>query len=226
MALLLSIETSTTACSVALHEKGKLLAVVEMHIPQSASSKLAIAIDEVFKLSGALPAQLDGVTVSAGPGSYTGLRIGTATAKGICFSLRLPLISVNTLLLMAHQVSEFNLQHSFLCPMLDARRMEVYSMVVDPELNIVEPTTATVIDEFSYGKWLEQEVVVFFGNGSEKCRDVLKHGNARFIEGVIPSASKLGALAFERFERKEFEDLSSYEPFYLKDFLVKRPKSV
>jgi tRNA threonylcarbamoyladenosine biosynthesis protein TsaB len=225
MAVLVSLETSTTVCSAALHENGKLLAFSELHIAQSASSKLAIMMDGLFKLCGVRPSHLDGVAVSAGPGSYTGLRIGVATAKGLCYALNIPFISVNTLELMAYQVVERDNSNSLLCPMLDARRMEVYYLLAGPDLTILERTDAKIIDEFSFKNWLDQYVVSFFGNGSSKCKGVIHHPNARYIENISPSASSLGELAFKKFESKEFEDLSSYEPFYLKDFVVKKPKS-
>ena len=135
MAVLLSLETSTTVCSAALHENGKLLAFSELHIAQSASSKLAIIIDDLFKLCGVKPSQMEGVAVSAGPGSYTGLRIGVATAKGLCYALNIPFISVNTLELMAYQVAAVDVPNSLLCPMLDARRMEVYYLLARPGPN-------------------------------------------------------------------------------------------
>lgn len=226
MAVLLSLETSTTVCSAALHENGKLLAFSELHIAQSASSKLAIIIDQLFKLCDVKPGQLEGVAVSAGPGSYTGLRIGVATAKGLCYASDIPLLSVNTLELMAYQVAAIEGSNSLLCPMLDARRMEVYYLLADRDLAILEGTDAKIIDEFSFKSWLDQYVISFFGNGSAKCKAVIHHSNASYIEDISPSASFLGELAFKKFESKQFEDLFSYEPFYLKDFVVKKPKSV
>jgi tRNA threonylcarbamoyladenosine biosynthesis protein TsaB len=226
MALLLSLETSTTVCSAALHENGKILACTEMHMAQSASSRLAMIIDDLHKLCGIAINGIEGVAISAGPGSYTGLRIGVATAKGLCFALNVPLISVNTLELMAYQMMPVNSQNSMLCPMLDARRMEVYCLVTDAMLRILEPTSAKVINELSFRNWLDQGVISFFGNGSGKCQGIIDHPNARFIDGVIPSAVRLGELAFAKFEKKQVEDLSAFEPFYLKDFVVKKPKSV
>ena len=225
MAVLLSLETSSTVCSAAIHENGKLLAFTEVHIAQSASSKLAIIIDDLFKLCGMKPNQLGGVAVSAGPGSYTGLRIGVATAKGLCYALNIPFISVNTLELMAYQVAGVDGSNFLLCPMLDARRMEVYYLLADRDLTILEGTDAKIIDEFSFKNWLDQYVISFFGNGSAKCKGIIRHVNARYIENISPGASSLGELAFKKFESSQFEDLSSFEPFYLKDFVVKKPKS-
>lgn len=225
MAILLSLETSTLVCSAALHENGKSLAGIEMHIPQSASSKLAIMIDDLLEMCDLEPNRIEGVAVAAGPGSFTGLRIGVATAKGLCYALEVPLISVNTLELMAYQVRDFNPENTRLCPMLDARRMEVYCLLADADLTILEPTDAKIIDDLSFRNWLERGPISFFGDGASKCKEVITHPHARFIEGVFPSAAKLGELAFAKFEQKGFEDLSAFEPFYLKDFVARKPKS-
>jgi tRNA threonylcarbamoyladenosine biosynthesis protein TsaB len=243
MPVLLSLETSTSVCSAALHEDGKLLASLESKIPQSASSELAVMIDRLFKTTQILPNSINGVIVSAGPGSYTGLRIGVATAKGLCFALNIPLLSVNTLELMTYQVisslspslprilagereAEGEAIEALFCPMLDARRMEVYCLIADQKLNILEQTNAKVIDELSFDLWLKENVIYFFGNGAIKSKSLIIHQNARFIEEVAPSASKLGELGYKKFQLNQFENLSSYEPFYLKDFVAKKPKSV
>lgn len=233
MSVLLSLETSTSVCSAALHEDGKLLANLESHIPQSASSKLAVMIDQLLKNANILPDSIKGVVVSEGPGSYTGLRIGVATAKGICFTLNVPLLSINTLELMTYQViSSFSekelsgeLDEALFCPMLDARRMEVYCLIADRKLNVLEQTNAKVIDELSFETWLAKKVIYFFGNGAIKCKSWITHRNSRFIEDVIPLASKLGELGYAKFKLNQFEDLSSFEPLYLKDFVAKKPKS-
>jgi len=227
MALILSLETATSVCSAALHDNGKLLASSEYHVPQSTASKLSVLIDQLFKLADIQPSQLSAVAVSAGPGSYTGLRIGVATAKGFCYALNIPLIAINTLELMTYQVIA---QHSFsdnalLCPMLDARRMEVYTLLSGADLKVIEPTEAKVIDELSYQSWLEKNKILFFGNGSDKCKEMIRHENAVFISSVTPSAAKLGEMAFQKFNLSRFEDLATYEPYYLKDFIVKKPKS-
>ncbi len=236
MSIVLSLETSTSVCSAALHEDGMLLASSELHIPQSASSKLAVMVNQLFKTTDILPDTIKGVIVSAGPGSYTGLRIGVATAKGLCFALNVPLLSVNTLELMAYQVIsslspvERGLEREAIeilfCPMLDARRMEVYCLIADQKLNVLEQTNAKVIDELSFDTWLEKKVIYFFGNGAIKCKSIITHKNSRFIENIIPSASRLGELAYKKFQLNQFENLSSFEPLYLKDFVAKKPKSV
>jgi len=233
MALILSLETSTSVCSAALHRDGKVIASQEYHVPQSTASKLAVMIDQLFKVSDIKSSQLNAVAVSAGPGSYTGLRIGVATAKGLCYALNIPLLAVNTLELMSNQVvalfpssKESDDQATILlAPMLDARRMEVYTLLTNSRLNIVESTEAKIIDELSYQSWLEKNKILFFGNGADKCKAILQHPNAFFIDGIIPSALKLGEMAFLKFTESEFEDLASYEPYYLKDFIAKKPKS-
>ena len=235
MALVLSLETSTTICSAALHDDGKLLSSKELLTPQLASSQLAPIIDQLFKESKISSKEIKSVAVASGPGSYTGLRIGVATAKGICFALQIPLIAVNTLELMAYQVvnsstfqspPERGPDEALLCPMLDARRMEVYCLLSDLSLNSVEPTQAKIIDEDSFNEWLSQRIIYFFGNGADKCRGIIRHPNAKFIESINPSAIRLGEMAFQKFNKNEFEDLSTFEPHYLKEFMVKKPKTV
>lgn len=226
MALVLSIETSTTVCSAALHNEGKLLAFEITEVPNSAASQLAVMIDKVLNTSGVASRDLAAVAVSSGPGSYTGLRIGVATAKGICYALDIPLIAVNSLELMAVQVNENNGGGALLCPMIDARRMEVYTMLLGPDLHVIEAVEARIIDASSYATRLEDNEVLFFGNGSDKCKGVISHTNAEFIDGVFPSAEWLGRVAFDRFREGKLEDVAEFEPFYLKDFIAKKPKSL
>jgi tRNA threonylcarbamoyladenosine biosynthesis protein TsaB len=229
MALLLSIETSTHHFSCALHLDEKLIGSEESLIQQSTASQLAVMIDRLFTTNGIEKNQLSAVAVAAGPGSYTGLRIGTATAKGICYALNIPLISVNTLYLMAYQclaqLPDLEIG-SLLCPMLDARRMEVYCMLLDKQLHIIQPTEARVIDSTSFSELLEGKAIYFFGDGSEKCKGVIENASAKFIDDVHPRASALGEMAFRKWASGETENLSTFEPFYLKDFLVKKPKLV
>jgi len=224
MALILSLETSTTVCSAAVHKDGQLLSLEITHTPNSAAGQLAVMIDNVLKQSG----KPDAVAVSSGPGSYTGLRIGVATAKGICYALDVPLIAVSSLELMAEGLrsSTFEIGNSLLCPMIDARRMEVYTTLFNTTMDMIEPIQARVVDAQSYSSVLEHRKVLFFGNGSDKCKDVIVHPNARFIPGIFPSAEWLGKIAFGKFRAKEFEDVGEFEPFYLKDFIAKKPKSL
>jgi tRNA threonylcarbamoyladenosine biosynthesis protein TsaB len=224
MSTLLSIETSTTVCSAALHKEGKLIALEITHTPNSAASLLAVMIDKLLKQSSEKP---EAVAVSSGPGSYTGLRIGVATAKGICYALSLPLISINSLEILAtyaHQ--QLTTNNYFLCPMIDARRMEVYTMLMNEKLELIQPVSASIIDESSYADILNYRKIFFFGNGSDKCKSVITHPNAQFIDGIFPSAEWMGETAFRLYSKKQFEDVADFEPAYLKDFIAKKPKSL
>jgi tRNA threonylcarbamoyladenosine biosynthesis protein TsaB len=165
MALLLSLETSTKICSVAVHFNSDLISSTELHIEQSHASRLAPLIEATLKVAGVERSQLNAVVVSSGPGSYTGLRIGVSTAKGLCYALRIPLIAVNTLDLMAYEVSRLNNTNTLLCPMIDARRMEVYCKVTDNDLKEVLPVEARVIDENTFKDILQSNQIYFFGDG-------------------------------------------------------------
>lgn len=225
MNLILSLETSTKVCSVAIHDDATLVATSEIHIEQSHASQLAVLVEEVKNKAGIELSQLAAVAISSGPGSYTGLRIGVSTAKGLCFSLNIPLISIGSLELLAFQMKEQNPQHAYLCPMIDARRMEVYCLLQGPSLQTIKPTEAMVIDQFSFDSYLEKNKILFFGDGSDKCRDEIKHRNAQFVSGVYPKASNLGVMASEKLRRNEIEDLVNFEPHYLKEFVIKKAKS-
>lgn len=224
MARLLSLETSTSVCSVAVHQDGNLLAWREMREPRSAASQLAVMIDAILEESATERAALQGVVVASGPGSYTGLRIGVATAKGICFALGIPLLAINTLDLIAIQAKALVADtQAWLCPMLDARRMEVYCKVVDQNLNEREPTQAKVVDAHSFMDHLDYHVLYFVGDGAAKCRPVLTHANAKFLEDVVPLATSLGEMGYQKWCRQQFEDAATFEPYYLKDFLIRKP---
>ncbi len=230
MALLLSLETSSQSCSAALHDDGVLVASKVIETPRSAASQLAVMIDDIFQVSNRKPQELKGVIVAAGPGSYTGLRIVVATAKGLCYALNIPLVSVNTLELMAYQFLEMDAVKKYikddnviLCPMLDARRMEVYCALLDHRLNNIEPVQAKIMDDESFKDILESTTVFFFGDGADKCKDMIKHPNAHFSSGLIPLASSLGVIGYTKWEEGVYEDMVSFEPFYLKDFLIKKP---
>ena len=230
MAVLLSLETSTHSFSCALHEDQKLLAFSESLQAQTTASLLAVLIEKLFGDAGLKKNQLNAVVVAAGPGSYTGLRIGVATAKGICYALNIPLVSVNSLLLMANQFLDqhgvVDLKDALLCPMLDARRMEVYCMLCDKDNHVVESVQAKVIDEHSFAGHLKERIIYFFGEGSEKCRGSIKHPNAKFIPDIKLSASMLGAMGIRKFLNHEFENTDLFEPFYLKDFMIKKPNLI
>jgi tRNA threonylcarbamoyladenosine biosynthesis protein TsaB len=222
MPVILSLETSTDVCSVALHDSKTLLAKAEIHEPQSHAARLGPLIDEVTRKANISLRQVRAVAVTEGPGSYTGLRIGTSTAKGLCYALDIPLIAVGSLHLLTFQGNNSNASHALLCPMIDARRMEVYCLVADHTMRIIEPVSARVIDAKSFAELLERNKMLFFGNGSKKCREVITHPNAVFINDVYPMASSLGMMAEEKFSRGEFEDLINFKPFYLKEFVAKK----
>ena len=206
MPYILSLDTSTITCSVALHKNGNLIVCEEIYRDKSHSEYLALCIKNLLASIDFDMKDLDAVAISKGPGSYTGLRIGTATAKGLCYALDIPLISVNTLQSMAYEVSQFNVSQAHLCPMIDARRMEVYCLMMDAATKLLEPTQAKIIEEDSFQGYLLEHQVIFFGNGAAKCHGLLAQSkNALFIQGVNPSAKYVGALAWERFQAKQFE---------------------
>lgn len=222
MPVILSLETSTDVCTVALHDGTKLLAQAEVLEPQSHASMLAPLIDSVTRQARIPISEVKAVAITRGPGSYTGLRIGTSTGKGLCFALDIPLISVGTLELLAFQGNMENTSHALLCPMIDARRMEVYCLVADHHLRVMRPVSAEIIDEKSFAELLEGGTMFFFGNGAKKCREVIRHRNAVFLEGIFPQAAVLGVMAEKKFHAAEFEDLVQFKPFYLKEFVAKK----
>jgi tRNA threonylcarbamoyladenosine biosynthesis protein TsaB len=226
MAIILSIETSTSVCSVALHQEGKLLTALEVHQEYSHASKLGILVNEVTKLTDIGIDKINAVALSSGPGSYTGLRIGTSLAKGLCYALDIPLISVPTLYLMVTTISRVYPEDVFFCPMIDARRMEVYCQIYDRDLAEIEPVQAKVIDSSSFENYFDIRPVVFFGSGAAKCKPVILHRNATFLEDVNPGASQLGDLAYSKFQQGKFEDIVQFVPLYLKEFFIRKPVDV
>lgn len=221
MACILSLETSSKICSVAIHNKDGILVSAEVHIKQSHASKLSPLIEQCISVSGITWKEVEAVAVSSGPGSYTGLRIGVSTAKGLCYALGIPLIAIGTLELLAFQMSKQANRSTMLCPMIDARRMEVYCMVVDNNLKEVTKVESKVITEDSFSEILMNNKIGFFGDGAPKCREVIKSPNAYFVDDVYPSASQLGFIAHEKFSKGQTEDLVNFEPFYLKEFVIK-----
>ena len=216
---ILNIETSTKACSAALFNSGKLISFKESNTANfSHSEKLLNFISELIDSSEITLSDLNAVAVSMGPGSYTGLRIGVSTAKGLCYGLDIPLISVSTLKAMSSAMI-LKQQADLYCPMIDARRMEVYSAIFDANNNQLRDIQADIIDGSSYKKELEK-VMVFFGDGSEKAKDVILNKNAIFIPNFYPSAKYMGVLSYQKFTKSDFEDLAYFEPFYLKDFVA------
>jgi len=225
MSLILGIETSTTVCSVALTSEGKTVATEKLFLEKSHSSLLTVVIADLLRHAGVDKQDLAAVAVAKGPGSYTGLRIGVSTAKGLTYALDKPLIAVNTLRVMAHQVNRYNVNDALLCPMIDARRMEVYTALFNDELNELDPTKALVLDEQSLAETIEQNEVLFFGNGAPKFEPLVKDkANAKFIAEVTPSAEAVAQLAFTAYQQSDFEDVAYFEPFYLKDFIATKPK--
>ncbi|MEO5600742.1 MAG: tRNA (adenosine(37)-N6)-threonylcarbamoyltransferase complex dimerization subunit type 1 TsaB [Cyclobacteriaceae bacterium] len=224
MAIILSLETSSDVCSVALHDGGRLMAEAEIHEPQSHSARLALLIKDILATANFSSKDLNAVAITKGPGSYTGLRIGTSTAKGLCYALDIPLISVGSLELLAYQASGDNSAHALLCPMIDARRMEVYCLVTNHRLEIVQPVSAMVIDQASFQELLTNHKMLFFGNGANKCKEVLHHVNAGYLDNIFPLAATLGLMAESKYRDGVFEDLNSFKPFYLKEFVAKKPQ--
>lgn len=226
MALILSLETSTDICSVAIHHDGELLSDITIREPQAHAARLAPLIHQLLRETGRSPRDLQAIAISSGPGSYTGLRIGTSTAKGLCFALGIPLIAVPTLQLLAFDFIRRSEIDGFLCPMIDARRMEVYCAVYDNRLHTISDTAAIIVDEKSFSELLDSHKMFFFGNGASKCRNVVSHSNAFFVDDVLPSATSLGIRAQQKFLSNQFEDLNLFAPFYLKEFVAKTAKSL
>jgi tRNA threonylcarbamoyladenosine biosynthesis protein TsaB len=226
MPLLLALETSTTVCSIALYKDQQLLGASELQIEKSHSSHITVMVSQLVENCGATLQDLSAVAVSGGPGSYTGLRIGTSTAKGLCYSLDIPLLEVSTLYGLAAQVISItpNPERYLFCPMLDARRMEVYTCLLTHELQEVEPIAPVVLEEQTFEARLKEQPIIFFGSGAAKLKGMVgAAANALFVDGVLPSAKTIGALALPKYKQQAFEDVAYYEPFYLKDVYITSP---
>ena len=228
MACILNIETSTDVCSVAVSENGTCIFKEEDHSGPNHAVKLGVFVDEALSFTDNHAIPFDAVAVSSGPGSYTGLRIGTSMAKGVCYARDLKLLAVPTLevlcvpVLLRHELPD----DALLCPMIDARRMEVYAAVFDRALRPVRATMADVVDQTTYKEFLDEHPVYFFGNGAAKCMEAIGHPNAHLIEGIEPLAKNMFPLAEKRFLREEFEDVAYFVPNYLKDFVALKPKKL
>jgi tRNA threonylcarbamoyladenosine biosynthesis protein TsaB len=226
MALILSIETSTQTSSIAIHEDGQLISSQNIHLDKSHSAYLAPSIKYLFETCGLEMNTIDAVAISKGPGSYTGLRIGTSSAKGICYALDAKLIAINSLEAMAYGMTKYQYEDVLICPMIDARRMEVYCLIAQHDMSILETTQAKIIDESSFSDLLIDKKIIFAGNGAMKCKPILDNShNAIFIEGIVPSAEHVGSLAWQAYQQGKFEDLAYFEPYYLKDFIAKKPSA-
>ena len=227
MALILQIETAVSSCSIALALDGKVIASKERHERNIHASHITLFIREVAEQAGKLLTDIDAVAVSMGPGSYTGLRIGISAAKGLCYALDTPLIAVNTLQSMAAGLISSGLfpDRDLYCPMIDARRMEVYTAMYDQKLNERLNTRAEILEKGSFSGLLTANRIVFFGDGAFKCSDIIDGPDATIYTGFVNSAADMSRLAFEKFNKQAFEDVAYFEPYYLKDFLVIKPKS-
>ena len=228
MACILHIETSTDVCSVAVSEDAQVIFQQDDHSGPNHAERLGTMVDEALSFTDSHAIPFDAVAVSCGPGSYTGLRIGVSMAKGVCYGRNLKLISVPTLelmcvpLLLGEKIEE----GALLCPMLDARRMEVYAALYDRSLKPVRQIQADIVDQDTYREWLDRQPIYFFGNGAKKCMETINHPNARYIDGVEPLAKWMMPLAERRWLQEQFEDVAYFVPFYLKDFVAKMPKKL
>lgn len=225
MALILSIETATSVCSVALHQKEKLLATRAIDSDKSHSTLLLQFIEDVLNETATTLQSLDAIAISEGPGSYTGLRIGLSTAKGLCYALEKPLVAVNTLDALALQQSITAKDDTLVCPMIDARRMEVYTAVYNNRNERIQEIDNIILDETSFSKELNRNKMIFFGNGAKKFKSLTQHPNALFIDNITPRAEEIGILALKKFNQHHFEDVAYFEPNYLKEFYSPKPKN-
>ncbi|MFT4662622.1 MAG: tRNA threonylcarbamoyladenosine biosynthesis protein TsaB [Patiriisocius sp.] len=225
MGLILNIETATKSCSVSIARDGALIALKEIQEQKfSHAEKLHSFIEITVKEAKIQLSDLDAIAVSKGPGSYTGLRIGVSAAKGLSYGLDIPLISISTLETLTLESLNFGNDISFLCPMMDARRMEVYTTVFDLEMNQQKPIEAIVLDDDFAIEFLSQGRVLFFGDGAPKFKEILAHDNAIFANNLYPSSRYMVPLSERKYINKDFEDKAYFEPFYLKDFVATKPK--
>ena len=229
MATILCIETSTEVCSVAVAEDNNVIYREVDREGPSHSVKCGVFTQNALSFAESHAIPLDAVAVSEGPGSYTGLRIGVSMTKGVAYGRNVPLIGVPTLELLCVPVLLYHeeiAEDAMLIPMIDARRMEVYAGVYDRSLRCVREVGADIVDAESYGEFLERGQVVFFGNGAEKCREVIKHRNAVFIPDIVPLAANMAPLAEKRLREGRIADTAYFEPFYLKEFMATKPKKL
>ena len=224
--MLLCIETSGKNCSVALFEGLQLVSIREVHTEQfSHSENLHVFIEQVLKESNLQPKAIKAIAISAGPGSYTGLRIGVATAKGLCYGWDIPLIALPTLRILAEQVSSQFTDIEYIIPMIDARRMEVFTAVYSHDFSPILEERAEILTESTFDTYLNKGKTIFLGDGITKFQAICKHKNAYFWENKFPSAKQMGRLALEKYQAQAFEDIAYFEPFYLKEvYLVKSNK--
>jgi tRNA threonylcarbamoyladenosine biosynthesis protein TsaB len=218
LSIILNIETTTKNCSVSIAEKGEILAIKELNNGNySHAEVLHPFILDVLKEANLTSDKIDAVAVSKGPGSYTGLRIGVSAAKGLCFALDKPLISIDTLTSLSFSIT---IKEGIIVPMLDARRLEVYASVFNEKHQKIREIKAEIIDENSFCEYLERNKVYFLGDGSQKCKEIITHKNAIFIDAKFPSAQEMAKLSYEKYKISDIENVAYFEPFYLKDFIV------
>jgi len=222
LAFILNIETATKNCSVSVAENGKTIVLKELNDGNySHAEKLHEFIRLAVNEAGIELADLNAIAVSQGPGSYTGLRIGISAAKGLCFALNIPLIAVSTLESLA---LSYSIIEGFKIPLLDARRMEVYSAVFNAKNEPIRVVKAEIITPDSFQEYLADQKVCFFGDGAEKCKEIIVHDNASFVTQKFPSANDMAALSFDKYKKNDIEDVAYFEPFYLKDFIITKAK--
>ena len=222
MSTILHIETSTKNCSVSIANNGKLISLKEINTGDySHAEMLHPLINEALLESKLTIKDIEAVAVGKGPGSYTGLRIGVSAAKGLCFANDIPLISINSLEILAQSIT---IDCGLIIPMIDARRMEVYAAIYDQNHNAVRETKAEIIDSHSFLDELQNQKVYFLGDGAKKCKKIILHENAVFIENVFPSAKEMATISFNKFKNETTEDVAYFEPFYLKNFVATREK--
>jgi len=228
MSTILHIETSTDVCSVAVSEDSHIIFEQEDHSGPNHAERLGSMVDEALSFTDNHAIPFDAVAVSCGPGSYTGLRIGVSMAKGVCYGRDLKLIGVPTLELLCVPVllRELAEEDALLCPMLDARRMEVYAGIYDRALKPIREVRADVVDQDTYLEYLHAHTVYFFGSGAKKCMGTINHPNARLIDGIEPLAKWMQPLAEKRLLNEQTEDVAYFVPYYLKDFVAKQPKNL
>jgi len=225
MALILSLETSTSVCSAAIARNGKLIDRKVSFENKSHATLLTIFVEQLLKENNIQPSELDAVAVSQGPGSYTGLRIGVSSAKGICYALNAKLLAIDTLKAMAIMANKkLTEKPDIFCSMIDARRMEVYTAMYNTDLQQTNTTQALIIDENSFSELLKTKKIAFYGDGATKCKQIISSPNALFLENISPLAENMVELAEEAYQKADFKDVAYFEPFYLKDFVATTAK--
>ncbi len=225
MALILSIETALDVCSVALHENGQLLHTLEISEPRSHASRLAPLIQQLNQLTGIALSRLTAIAVSAGPGSYTGLRIGISTAKGLCYALDIPFIALDTLDIMAQTARQLCEPNDWLCPVIDARRMDIYYKILDAQNRPLMPATAATLHESLFQPYFQQQqTICFVGNAAEKCKAFIRHPSARFLSEIHPAAAAMGEPAYRAWKTGRWQHAATFEPYYAKEFFTTLPR--